>query len=123
MTRHKTCNGVLPCYPLQDKSVKWIYFQQIFSVTGLKKIFEKNAGQRNKEQPCQSEYYLQISYLEMCILSKALKSDHKFSLNSDQRTKLQYFQWFLFNKSATVDCHYSPEELLLVPQFERLWTI
>lgn len=115
MTRHKTCNGMLPCYPLQDKSVKWIYFQQIFSVIDLKKIFEKNVEQRNKQQPCQSEYYLKIFFLEICILPKALKSD--------LRSKLQYFQWFLFSKSVTVHCHYSLEELLLVPQSERLWTI
>lgn len=107
MTCHKTCNGMLPCYPLQDKSVKWICFQRILSITGLKKISQKNADHRNKQEPCQSEYYLEIFFLEICMLPKALKSD--------LRTKLHYFQYFLFNKSVTIHYHCSPEELLLVP--------
>jgi hypothetical protein len=39
MARHKTCNGMLPWYPFQYKSVKWIFFHRICSVTDFKKIF------------------------------------------------------------------------------------
>jgi hypothetical protein len=79
-----------------------MYFGQIFSVT---ESFENIAEQLNKQQ---------------ALPVRASKSNYKFAFISALRTKLQYFQLFLFIKSLTLAWQYRPEEMLLVPHFESM---